>query len=315
MRRTNSTTLYLFGFLLLLFVGCQKDPDELIVPPLELSLKASPEIINFGQTSTINIDVKNADSTFSDIPEAVLAKGSFVKSVNVAPVVTTIYHVRAYQKGKVSIVSVTIVVIPPSAPSIVANFNPSSIEKGKKTVFSWNVTGLVDSVKSNLPGVSGLSGNIEITPTESLTATITAYGKGGVTTQKVTLTVTEPLPSTDEELLCNFGPWKKIKMEFQHDYDGSWAEQEIWQCMQDDLMFFYLTPTKKEVYYNGEIRCGTENKSQEGPWSLNGVIINTGIDYKIVTLNLNILVWIYESTWFSPDGWKKMWVKETFVHP
>ncbi len=133
-------------------------------------------------------------------------------------------------------------------------------------LFSTNA----DSVKSDLPGVTGISGSIEIIPQESGTYTYTfiAYGKGNRTTTK-DVTFSAILPTEDEALLC-FGTQQFTKLEFPDTLNNSWVEAELLECLKDDLLTFYF-PIKSCIYDKGQIGCYPEEPQYaQGVWSLAG---------------------------------------------
>jgi hypothetical protein len=306
--------------LLAFFVGCGEDPINPVTPPKELSYKIEPmyDTVLSGSKVQIKI-VSNADSISADFPEVKTFCSPINTTIESQPITqTTIYHIAFYINGKVvDIANPTYVVrkiLLPPPPTVTVSANPYTVIRGKTTVVSWNISGEVDSIKSNLPDVStkGLSsnfGSITLMPQESRLITVTAYGKGGITSDTAIITVIDPPPPTNEELLANYGPWKKIKLEGQDASGLPWDPYDIWDCMQDNLYYFYLTPTKKMVNDRGVITCSEdENRTSEGPWSLSGNII-IGLDCEILTLTRDTLVWVYVS------GGGPGRVRETFVHP
>lgn len=296
------------GIILSLVNGCEKPNDEPKLPLLPIiKVSADPATIEYGSSSIINITTTNTDSIVSDLPGLTGVSGSFPTPKLTE---TTTFHFVAHSgKGLTDTANVTIIVkeLPPP-PTVSVSANPYTVIRGKTTTISWNVTGEVDSVKSDLSGISTKSGSITLTPQESRLITLTAYGKGGITSDTAMVTVIDPPPPTMEELLCNFGPWNKIKLEFQQALAGSpWIEYAIWECSKDNLYYFYLTPTKKMVSDKGVITCSSdETRIREGPWSLSGNILDTGGLTEIITLNKDTLVWVYGT------GEK---VRETFIHP
>lgn len=147
--------------------------------------------------------------------------------------------------------------------------------------------------------------NIFIEETTTLDFTVKSMS-GEKVTESVTILVHI---NTIEDTLCNFGPWKLIKLEFQDEF-GSWNEADISECLQDDLMKFNLTPTKKLIYDNGQNRCGSEPPTTSSDWFIEGSMINTGSSgpgtKEIKILSQITLMWVYNT------GGN---VRETYAHP
>lgn len=306
-------TLFL-SLVLLLAPGCGKDPIDPQTPPKVLTWSITPLYDTVKEGSKVQIKiVTNADSISADFPEAKTLYSPINRTVESQPITqTTIYHMAFYINGKVVDIAnptyfVRKIILPPP-PTVTVSANPYTVIRGKTTIVSWNVAGEVDSIKSNLPDVStkGLSttfGSITMTPQSSMLITVTAYGKGGSTSDTATITVIDPPPPTPEELLCNFGPWKMVYLEFQDIITLSWKPAEIWSCRKDDSYHFYLN--HRAVNDVGAILCSSDDQTIEGPWSLNGSVLNVGYNLNIITLNKDSLVWIYNT------GSN---VRETFIH-
>ena len=68
---------------------------------------------------------------------------------------------------------------------------PSTITAGSSSVLAWNVDVSATSVSiSGAPAITGDSGNVTVTPTETTEYTLTARNAEGTTTRDVTVTVT-----------------------------------------------------------------------------------------------------------------------------
>jgi hypothetical protein len=148
--------------------------------------------------------------------------------------------------------------------------------------------------------------NLTITETKTFDFKVT--GPGGDITESVTIVVSQPVPPTQDEAYLCAGAWKKVKLEFQDGPGLPWVEATIGDCMKDDLIFFYLLPSRITVYDNGEIHCGIEENGQ-GSWYLRGSILTTNEknNYSIITLTQDTLVWVYH-----PGGQQDA-NRETFV--
>ena len=308
----------MLSFLVVLFLvlfGCEKEPVPALGPTIQVS--ANPLQISYGSKSIVNLTKTNTDSVRVTSRPSQLFEISGVSGIFPTPVLTTTttFTFTAYSKdGKTSFAEVTIIVKnePTNTPTIVVTADPLEIFKGEMTTISWNSENAL-SIKATFGGVNNFSGSTEVGPGITTDYTVTVYGLAGKSASAtVTVTIKEPV-FTENEKLLNLAPWSNIKLEFLFELGGKWELEEIWECMKDDRMIFYLGPSKIEVYDNGEALCYKDQpKTQQGPWTLNGFIINTGIDYEIKTLNQDTLVWVYE----SPDTSGKMvWVRETFIHP
>lgn len=324
------SSFLVLGVLVIFFItGCGKEPspEPVIPPPATLpTISINPEYdtqIERGGAITftwiIKGDFKNSTITINDSIISTKAVGEYsMKVTNI-----TYFKVSCEASSGAAIkkaIKITVrdpVFLP---PTLFVSAYPTHVQINSTVVVSFIATN-TDSVVSDLPGVPvvyELYGSFE-SPllTENVTYNFTAYGKGGNLSKSVTITIDPPPPPPPnllfENFLCNFGPWKKIKLEFRFAPDGQWELEEIWECMQDDLMYYYLYPSKLAIYENGEIRCYEgEPSGSQGPWSLNDSTLNTGWDYNIAILNEDSLVWIYE----SPDIHGNMtWVRETFIHP
>ncbi len=118
------------------------------------------------------------------------------------------------------------------------------------------------------------------------------------------------LPTEDEALLCNFGSWNMVKLEFQHTPNDPWYEVEIYECQTDNLFTFYFNPNLV-IYDTGEIPCfPDEPQSIPGTWSLTGNILKNCDTYvNVGKLTQDTLV-----LWYHPGGVIQK-TRETWVHP
>jgi peptidoglycan-associated lipoprotein len=96
---------------------------------------------------------------------------------------------------------------PPTAPTATIHANPDVIGQGQSTSLVWNTTNATDTTISGI-GVVAKSGTQSVTPTESITYTLTAKGPGGTVQANTRVTVNQPPPKpapmppsmTEEEL-------------------------------------------------------------------------------------------------------------------
>ena len=136
--------------------------------------------------------------------------------------------------------------------------------------------------------------------------TISCSSMDGTSSRQKSITITVKDVPTMKDTLCNFGPWKGLKLEFQNNL-GLWEESEVRDCVRDNLFTFYQSPDQKMVYDYGEIKCDSaEPRFAEGPWTLNGSTLHVVSYLTIVKLNQDTLVWVYDIG---------VNVRETFIHP
>lgn len=302
------TKFFFLSVLILSLVntGCDKDekPEYLAYPKLTISSESYK--LEYGEKTVIHISALNTDSIISDLPGAFKLDGSFNGSVETPELtLTTTYHFKAFGNGKVSEM---ILVITINEVDLSVTATPTNLIGAGTVLISWSSTN-ADSIKSDLPGVTGISGSLEIIPQTSGTYTYTffAYGKGNRTTSKdVSFSVL--LPTPDEALLC-LAPWKMVKLQFQDTPEDTLREVEIYECLKDNLFTFYFNPNLA-IYNTGEIHCyEDEPQNQQGEWTLIGDILNTGSDSFIKTLTEDTLVY-----WYHTGGAIQK-TFETWIHP
>jgi peptidoglycan-associated lipoprotein len=87
---------------------------------------------------------------------------------------------------------------PPTPPApVVSQFSaePTSIQRGQSATLRWEVSGSVNSVSIDQGiGTVQNTGNRRVTPTDSVTYTLTATGPGGSSTGSATVSVNAPPP-------------------------------------------------------------------------------------------------------------------------
>lgn len=294
---------------LLMFTGCEEEPVVNLKPIIRV-FSASADSCEIGDVVTIRWSVENASIVIVNKDTVPL---SGTKEIVIDKNITV--TCTAYPIGNMDIApaqqQLKIVAKEPTEVLTVAiTATPSEIFEGEMTTISWTSENAL-SIKATFGGVNGLSGSTEVGPGVTTDYTVTVYGLANKSaTASVTVVVKDPVFTDEEKLLC-LAPWSKIKLEFQQESGYPWVEADIWECMKDDLIKFYLTPSKIGVYDNGEVRCGSENETQEGSWSLTGSVLTLCEynNYNIMTLTKDTLVWVYY------PGSQKDANRETFIHP
>jgi peptidoglycan-associated lipoprotein len=87
---------------------------------------------------------------------------------------------------------------PPTPAPVVSQFSaePTSIQRGQSSTLRWEVSGSVTSVSIDQGiGTVQNTGNRRVTPTDSITYTLTASGPGGTSTGSATISVGTPPPA------------------------------------------------------------------------------------------------------------------------
>jgi hypothetical protein len=313
--------LSLLSFLIIASVvlfSCGKETSE---PPTQLpgdvsfTAEVSPTgQLESGANAVIKITVVNADSVISDLPGALKLDGTCTKEVSTPGLTsTTIYHFKIYKEAKVDYKNVTVYVneiVGPPNPTIVLTSSVDTLPVGGGEVTINIVTTSADSVLSIFDGKKLNPNCSEVYIIDTTTTFIyEAYGPGGMKSKSITVVVTEPpLPLTIPELLC-LAPWQMVKLELKL-VDGDWHEGNV-GCSSDDTYTFYFYPQIGVVNF-GEIKCDDEPDSGQGPWTLEGNLLDTGdpggIINEIIQIASDTLVWVY----CFNDG---SCTRETFIHP
>lgn len=163
-----------------------------VIHPLPaVSISASPDTIQVGESATLSWASSNADSaTINNGIGSVPVDGS----ITVSPAETTTYTITVNGPGGTATDSATVTVIHPP-PTVSISANPGTIQIGESSVLSWNSTNADSCVIEPNIGSVGVNGMITISPAETTNYTITATGLGGTATANVTVTVTYPPPT------------------------------------------------------------------------------------------------------------------------
>ena len=264
---------FILIFAILLLTACKK---ETVIPEPTVSISANPMQIDYNGTSVINWSSTNAD--YCNL------NGSKVNnsgSLTVNLTTTTKYSITAYgQEGKTASNKITIIVIPPDAPTIIlTNIPTEPLRYYDSTSFSWEVTGEITSVTLNDSTVVN-SGTFQ-TPrlTNDTSYTLKAIGPGGMTTQIITIPV-GPWTSSDQGLMTGptveyfpRGGWGMELME-----DNSILSGNEWKVL------FTLTDSIKDERYF----YGLDGKHYH--YNVNEEFIGDPVPYQLVNENGKLII-------------------------
>ena len=93
---------------------------------------------------------------------------------------------------------------PPSRPTVTLTANPTSISKGDTVTLNWTSTNATQLTISPEVGAVAPEGSTKVTPSDSVTYSITASGPGGSADSSIRVTVAAPAaaapPSSNETL-------------------------------------------------------------------------------------------------------------------
>mgnify|MGYP000246035410 CR=1 FL=1 len=161
--------------------------------PPEVTLSADPEAIEAGNSSTLNWTSANA---ISCIIGSGIRNVDLNGSVSVSPLETTVYTITASGTGGTATDSVTITVneIPPPAPPTAdITADPEEIVIGESSTLTWSSTNAESVSIDQGIGSVDVNGSETVSPTETITYSITATGPGGTVTDSVVITAVDPI--------------------------------------------------------------------------------------------------------------------------
>jgi hypothetical protein len=300
----NLFLLFTISITVLMLAGCKKDQltePKVIAPTIVVSSNNSQ--ISYNSSCVLTIVVENVLNVTFELDTLNINEAKKTIQMNTPPLTeTTTYHFLATgESGLVDSTNVTIKVVPPAAPTITFTVDNTTITKGESVVFNWLISGLVDSVQSNVSGISGLSGRYTFTPLQSMIATITVYGKGGNVTANVSLTVNDPIPPTEGELLV-LAPWKRTYSKWAESMSGPWTYMDLSHpCLEDDRWIFNADHTM--MYDQGENLCeGQTIRYWPATWLIEGDYISGFGGRTLVSIDSTSMVWTHNSIKINPDG-------------
>ena len=128
---------------------------------------------------------------------------------------------------------------PPAAPTASLSANPETIDKGQSSTLTWQTTNATDVSIDPGVGVVDPNGSKQVSPTDSVTYTLTAKGAGGTQTATARVTVNAPPPPpppptqnlTDEQMFA-----QNVK-DIYFDYDKSDVRADQQSSIQADVAF------------------------------------------------------------------------------
>jgi peptidoglycan-associated lipoprotein len=83
---------------------------------------------------------------------------------------------------------------PPPQPTVTLQATPANVQRGQSTTLRWSSTNATSLTLAPNVGSVAPEGNSSVTPSDSVTYTITAMGPGGSATANARVTVTAPPP-------------------------------------------------------------------------------------------------------------------------
>ena len=139
-------------------------------------------------------------------------------------------------------------VAPPARPTVTLQSSSTFIQKGESVTLTWSSTNA--TTLSLSPGVGNVSpeGSTRVTPSDSITYTITATGPGGTADSSVHISVTVPPPSapvTREPSMQELFD-KSVKDAF-FDYDKADIRTDARDALSQTAQFLRSYPQLKVV--------------------------------------------------------------------
>jgi phospholipase C len=152
---------------------------------LGVTLVASPSRIGPGQTASLSWTSANATSLSIDQGVGVVNGPS--GSLSVSPAATTIYTITATNGTATATATATV-----NAPlAVTLKASPANIAPGSSSTLTWASQGAVSvSIDQGVSPITGATGNVVVSPTQSTTYTITALdAQGNAATGSATVNV------------------------------------------------------------------------------------------------------------------------------
>jgi outer membrane protein OmpA-like peptidoglycan-associated protein len=152
--------------------GCPINEAEPIV-----LFTASPDLVEIGQTVTLNWQTTNATEVtiegIGTVPESGTRK--------VKPTESTTYTITATGEGGSKTISVDVEVASGPVPTIIFTASPDIVQKGGTVNLNWQTT---NATEVSIEGIGTVpaTGTRKVKPTENTTYTLTATGVGGTQT-------------------------------------------------------------------------------------------------------------------------------------
>ncbi len=189
-----------------------------------VTLSALPQTITQGESAVLSWSAANAAGCNIE-PDigAVTAEGS----VTATPSATTTYTLTAEGPGGTATDAVTVTVVHP-VPTVSLAAAPQSIIGGESAELSWSSTHAETLTLDQGIGTVALEGRVTVTPTETVTYTVTAGGPGGTVTASATITVIQPPTASIEASPGTIRPGESAELAWSTTFaDTCWIEPEV----------------------------------------------------------------------------------------
>ena len=164
--------------------------DEVTVTVLNpepiVEFVAEPETLVLGESTTLTWFTEYADTC---VIEPDIGAVDLNGSMMVTPTQTTTYTITATGPGGSAASHVTITVYQP--PTATVSVYPDSILVRESATLSWSTTYANNIQIDQGIGVVSANGSVVVSPTDTMTYTISASGSGGSVTAQTTVTVVE----------------------------------------------------------------------------------------------------------------------------
>lgn len=158
--------------------------------PVVKTFTASPRTVQAGDPVTLTWETSNADRVAIDNG---VGQQPTTGTFEVRPMQTTTYTLSAVGPGGQATASVTVNVIETGDP-VILRFDavPGTIAPGGTAQLFWDTDNATGVEIDNGIGSQPAKGDIVVSPSQTTTYTLTAFGNGMQITQQVTLTVAAP---------------------------------------------------------------------------------------------------------------------------
>lgn len=133
---------------------------------------------------------------------------------------------------------------PPAAPSASITASPDTISSGQSTTLNWQTTNATDVSIDNGVGAVDPNGSKQVSPTESVTYTLTAKGAGGNQTATARVTVNAPAapPPPPAQNMSDEQMFDQSVKDVYFDYDKSDVRADQQSSIQADVAFLQQHP-------------------------------------------------------------------------
>jgi peptidoglycan-associated lipoprotein len=149
---------------------------------------------------------------------------------------------------------------PPSSPAASLTANPESVDKGQSTTLTWQTSNATDISIEGIGAVQA-SGSQQVTPSDSMTYTLTAKGPGG--TQQATARVTVNTPAAPPTQTQSTGTEEELFSQNVKDvyfaYDKSDIGSDQQSVIQADAQFLKQHPG---IHFTVEGHCDERGSTE-----------------------------------------------------